>query len=194
MDMKILSRNFYERKTEKVAKELLGKILIRKINSKILSGKIVETEAYYGKEDPASRAYIGRPKYVVKLLYDEPGKALIYNVHANWLFNIVAHEKGKAGAILIRAIEPIEGIEDMIKNRKIKNIFELTNGPGKLTKALKINKELNGIFVTNIESPIIIIEGMNEEIEICSSHRIGVSRNLKKKLRFFIKGNKFVSK
>ncbi len=194
MDMRILPRNFYERKAEKVAKDLLGKILIRKINSKILSGKIVEAEAYYGKEDPASRAYIGRPKYVVKLLYDEPGKVLIYNVHANWLFNIVAHEKGKAGAVLIRAIEPIEGIEDMIKNRKIKNIFKLTNGPGKLTKALKINKELNGIFVTNIESPIIIIEGMNEKIEICSSHRIGVSKDLKKKLRFFIKGNKFVSK
>lgn len=192
--MRILSKDFYERKTEKVAKDLLGKILIRKINSKILSGKIVETEAYYGKEDPASRAYLGRPKYVVKLLYDEPGKTLIYNVHANWLFNIVAHEKGKVGAILIRAIEPINGIEEMIKNRKVKNIFELTNGPGKLTKALKITKELNGIFVTNIESPITIIEGIKEEIEICSSHRIGVSKNLKKKLRFFIKGNKFVSK
>lgn len=192
--MKVLSKNFYERKTEEVAKDLLGKILVRKINSRILSGKIVETEAYYGKEDPASRAYFGRPRYVVELLYDEPGKALIYNVHANWLFNIVAHEKLKAGAILIRAIEPIDGIEDMIKNRKVKNIFKLTNGPGKLTKALKINKELNGIFVTENESPIIIIEGMKEEIEICSSYRIGVSKDLKKKLRFFIKGNKFVSK
>ncbi|MEM5791011.1 MAG: DNA-3-methyladenine glycosylase, partial [Candidatus Aenigmatarchaeota archaeon] len=107
--MKVLPRRFYERDTAKVAKDLLGKILIRKINSKFLKGKIVETEAYYGKEDPASRACLGSPKYCVELLYSKPGKALIYMVHGNWLFNVVAHEKSKAGAVLIRAIEPLNG-------------------------------------------------------------------------------------
>ncbi len=191
--MKVLPRKFYERDTAKVAKDLLGKILVRKINSKLITGKIVETEAYYGKEDPASRAYLGRPKYCVELLYSEPGKALIYMVHGNWLFNVVAHEKSKAGAVLIRAIEPLNGIEIMKKNRKVEKIFELTNGPGKLTKSLKITKNLNGTFVFKKDSPIFIVEG-EKNFEVGSSHRIGVTRDLKKKLRFFIKGNKFVSR
>lgn len=191
--MKILSKNFYERDTALVAKELLGKILVRKINSKILSGKIVETEAYFGKRDPASRAFSGRPKYCVKLLYDKPGKALIYNVHNNWLFNIVAHKKGKAGAVLIRALEPLEGIEIMKINRKVFDVKRLTSGPGNLSKALKITKELNGIDVTDKNSEIVIADN-KEKFKICSSHRIGVSRDLKRKLRFFIANNKFVSR
>ena len=193
-DMKILSKKFFERDPALVAKSLLGKLLIRKINSKILSGKIIETEAYYGKEDPASRAYLGRPKYCVKLLYDEPGKILIYMVHGNWLFNVVAHEKGKAGAVLIRAIEPINGIEVMKKNRKVKSLIELTNGPGKLCEALKIDISLNGKFVNQNKGPLMICKGGKEKFEICSSHRIGVTHDLKKKLRFFIKDNKFVSR
>jgi DNA-3-methyladenine glycosylase len=192
--MKIISKNFFERDPALVAKDLLGKFLVRKIDSKILAGKIIETEAYYGKEDPASRAYLGRPKYCVKLLHDEPGKILIYMVHANWLFNVVAHEKGKAGAVLIRAIEPVRGVEIMQENRKVKNLVELTNGPGKLSRALKIDANLNGKFVTQKRSPVIICEGKKERFKICSSHRIGVTRDLKKKLRFFIRGNKFVSK
>lgn len=191
--MKVLPRRFYERDTAKVAKDLLGKILIRKINSKFLKGKIVETEAYYGKEDPASRACLGRPKYCVKLLHDKPGKALIYMVHGNWLFNIVAHEKGKVGAVLIRAIEPLSEIEIMKRNRKVEKIFDLTNGPGKLTKFLRITKKFNEIFVNKKDSPILIVEG-EKNFEIESSHRIGVTRDLKRKLRFFIKGNKFVSR
>ncbi len=191
--MKILFKKFYERDTAEVAKDLLGKILVRKINSRVLTGKIVETEAYYGKEDPASRAYLGRPKYCVELLQDKPGKALIYMVHGNWLFNVVAHEKGKAGAVLIRAIEPLSGIEIMKKNRKVEEIFDLTNGPGKLTKALKITKKFNGIFVFNKSSPIFVVDG-EKNVKVASSHRIGVTKDLKKKLRFFIKGNKFVSR
>jgi DNA-3-methyladenine glycosylase len=192
--MKILSEKFFERDPALVAKDLLGKFLVRKINSKILVGKIVETEAYYGKEDPASRAYLGWPKYCVKLLHDKPGKILVYMVHANWLFNVVAHEKGKAGAVLIRAIEPIKGIEIMRKNRKVKSLIELTNGPGKLCKALKIDIKLNDKFLTHKKSDVTICEGKRENFQICSSHRIGVTKDLKRKLRFFIKGNKFVSK
>jgi len=191
--MKILLKRFYERDPAKVAKELLGKILVRKIDNKCLSGMIVETEAYYGKNDPASRAYSGRPKYCAKLLYDDPGKTIVYNVHNNWLFNVVAHEKGKVGAVLIRAIEPIEGIEMMKENRGVKEIKNLTNGPGKLSKALRITKELNGIYVTRRSSPIIIVDNKSR-VEICRSNRIGVTRDLKKELRFFIKGNLFVSR
>ena len=192
--MKVLPKKFFERDPALVAKELLGKILVRKLNSKILAGKIVETEAYYGKEDPASRASSGRPKYCVKLLHDDPGKILVYMVHGNWLFNIIAHEKRKVGAVLIRALEPLRGIEEMKKNRKVEKIFDLTNGPGKLTKALKIDKRFNGIPVTDKNGEILIVEGRAEKFEIASSHRIGVTKDLKRKLRFYVKGNRFVSR
>ncbi len=191
--MKILERKFYERDPATVAKDLLGKILVRKIDSKVLSGKIVETEAYYGEQDPASRAYKGRMKFN-ELMYAEPGRTFIYMVHGNWLLNMVAHLKGEVGAVLIRAIEPIQGIEVMVKNREVENFHSLTNGPGKLTKALAITKELNGVDVTNRKSELTVIEGEEREFEIVSSHRIGVRMDLPQELRFFIKRNKFVSK
>lgn len=191
--MKILERKFYERDPATAAKDLLEKILVRKINSKALTGKIVETEAYYGERDPASRAYKGRTKFN-ELMYAEPGRTFIYMVHANWLLNIVAHLKGEVGAVLIRAVEPIQGIEVMVKNRVVKNFRSLTNGPGKLTKALDITRELNGIDVTKRKSELRVTGGKKEEFEIASSHRIGVRMDLLEELRFFIKGNKFVSK
>jgi DNA-3-methyladenine glycosylase len=129
-----------------------------------------------------------------ELMYAEPGRTFIYMVHGNWLLNIVAHSKGEVGAVLIRAIEPVQGTDIMRKNRKMKNLYNLTNGPGKLTKALAITKELNGVYVTERKSNLTIIEGKKEEFEIISSHRIGVRTDLPRKLRFLIKGNKFVSK
>ena len=192
--MEVLPKKFYERNPAKVAKDLLGKLLVRKINQTQLIGRIVETEAYYGKEDPASRAALGRPKYCVKFLYDTPGKVLIYNVHKHWLFNVVAHKSKKAGAVLIRAIEPIKGIEVMKRFRKVKDPKELTNGPGKLTQALKITKELNGLFVTQTNSPIFIVKGKKVNFNIGKSKRIGVRKDLPQKLRFFILGNEWVSR
>lgn len=192
--MRILSRRFYERDPSLVAKSLLGKVLVRKIDSRVLSGKIVETEAYYGEEDPASRAYYGRPKFCIKLMHEKSGLTLIYMVHNNWLLNFVAHEKDKTGAVLIRAIEPLQGIEIMRINRRVNNLYHLTNGPGKLTKALVITKELNGIDVTDEKSELIVGEEKKEKFKVSSSHRIGVRKDLPQELRFFIKENKFVSK
>ena len=191
--MKVLPKDFYERDPALVAKELLGKILVRRLGSEVLSGKIVETEAYYGKNDPASRAYTGR-KIFNELMFLDVGKAFIYMVHANWLLNIVAHLKNDVGAVLIRAIEPLEGIEIMRKNRKVEDIRNLTSGPGKLTKALAITKEQNGIDVTERSSELTIAEGKMESFEIETSHRIGVKNDLPRELRFFVKGSKFVSK
>jgi DNA-3-methyladenine glycosylase len=126
-------------------------------------------------------------------LHDEPGKVLIYNVHNNWLFNIVAHEKGKVGAVLVRAIEPLNGIEEMRKNRKVKDLHDLTNGPGKLTKALNITKDLNGIFVTDEKSEIVVLDNKLNFV-LGSSKRVGVTKDLPFNLRFFVKGNPFVSR
>ena len=188
----VLTREFYERDPETVAKELLGKKLIRKLDKNLLEGIIVETEAYYGLHDPASRAYHGIKNYN-KPMWNEPGRAFIYNVHRYWMFNIVAHKLNQIGAVLIRAVEPTKGTEIMKKNRPVKKPFNLTNGPGKLTVALKINKDLNEVPVTSCESEIVIANN-KMEFEIGSSHRIGIRKDLERKLRFFIKGNKFVSR
>ena len=192
--MKPLPKSFYERDPATVARELLGKTLVRRLNHQTLSGKIVETEAYYGVNDPASKAYKGR-KIFNELMFLDVGKAFIYMVHGNWLLNIVAHPKGDVGAVLIRAIEPLQGIEAMKKNRGVKDLYALTSGPGKLTRALGITKEQNGLDVTKAENEIAVFEGVVEEdFEIGTSHRIGVKKDLPQELRFYIKGNKFVSK
>jgi len=190
--LEVLPREFYERAPVIVAEELLGKRLLRKSEENFLEGMIVETEAYYGLDDPASRAYHGMKNYN-KAMWEEPGRAFIYNVHNNWMFNIVAHEPDQIGAVLIRAVEPTKGVEIMRRNRPVGNIFHLTNGPGKLTKALKINKSLNRISVFSGESEIVVAN--NEmQFRIGSSGRIGVRKDLQKDLRFFIERNKFVSK
>lgn len=192
--MKILPKRFYERDPATVAKELLGKTLVRRLDHQTLSGKIVETEAYYGENDPASKAYKGR-KAFNELMYLDVGKTFIYMVHGNWLLNIVAHPKGGVGAVLIRAVEPLQGIEFVMKNRVVRDVYALTSGPGKLTKAMGITKEQNGLDVTMAENEIAIFEATAfEDFEICSSHRIGVKRDLPLELRFYIKGNRFVSK
>lgn len=192
--MKVLPRSFYEREPATVARELLGKVLVRHLASQVLSGRIVETEAYYGEDDPASKAYKGRKPFN-EPMFREAGRTFIYMVHGNWLLNIVAHLQGDVGAVLIRALEPLQGVEIMKKNRKTEDIKALTSGPGKLTKALAITKGLNGVDVTDNNSSLVVIEGSEKEIlDICTSRRIGVKMDLPQNLRFYIKGNIFVSK
>jgi len=191
--MKILSRRFYARNPKIVAIELLGKVIVRKVGNKKLSGMIVETEAYYGDKDPASRAYKGKKKYN-SVMWDLPGKLFIYMVHGNWLLNIVAHGKDSVGVVLIRAIEPLDGIDEMMKNRKVKDIENLTNGPGKLTRAMGIDKRLNGFDVTKRNSEIVVVDSGFRPKSIANSYRIGVTKDLPEKLRFYLKGNRFVSK
>ncbi|MGB9853634.1 MAG: DNA-3-methyladenine glycosylase [Candidatus Bathyarchaeales archaeon] len=190
---KVLQVEFYERDPALVARELLGKILMRRLNSQILCGKIVETEAYSGENDPASKAYKGRKQFN-ELMFMNVGKTFIYMVHGNWLLNIVAHPERDVGAVLLRAIEPLQGMEAMMKNRGVKDARALTNGPGKLTKALAINKKLNGLDVTKEDSELAVAESEMENFEICFSHRIRVKFDLPQKLRFYVKGNKFISK
>jgi DNA-3-methyladenine glycosylase len=189
---KLLSREFYERSPEIVAERLLGKRLGRKLGETLLEGIIVETEAYFGLNDPASRAYHGRKNYN-SAMWEQPGIAFIYNVHNNWMFNVVAHRSNQIGAVLIRALEPTKGLSVMKRNRPVRNTFDLTNGPGKLTKSLGIDKKLNGISIVSRKSEIFITD-TNAKFETSSSHRIGVRKDLEKKLRFFIKGNKYVSR
>ncbi len=191
--MKVLSKKFYEQSPEKVARELLGKTLVRRIGKVLLTGKIVETEAYFGREDPASRASFSE-KWEEKLRR-EPGRVFVYMVHNNWMLNIIAHKPNEVGAVLIRALEPLQGIEEMVKHRKRKNIKELCSGPGKLTQALKIDKSLDGMPVFLEKSELVIIDGKRiKEEDIVKAYRIGVKKDLPEPMRFYIRENSFVSK
>jgi DNA-3-methyladenine glycosylase len=188
----VLGGSFYSRDPADVASNLLGKYLIRVIDEKSLESIIVETEAYYGSEDPASRAYHGRKSYN-DVMWREPGRLFIYNVHKYWMLNFVSHIENRIGGVLIRALEPVKGIDILLSNRPVKEITELTNGPGKLTQALAIDKSLNGFPAIEKSDPIHVLDN-DSELQIVKSHRIGVTRDLSKKLRFFVKDNRFVSK
>lgn len=189
---KKLPKTFYIHPAQKVAKDLIGKIICRKIGKDLLSGIIVEAEAYPGKFDPASHSYIGKTKRN-SALFEEGGKAYVYFTYGNhYCFNVVTGFKDRGNGVLIRAVEPLEGIEIMSKNRKIKDIFELTNGPGKLTKALDIDGKLDG---ENLCGEVIFIAEpiSNKSYKVLSSRRIGISRNIDKLYRFYMKDNPFVS-
>jgi DNA-3-methyladenine glycosylase len=191
MQLSVLGKEFYNRDTETVARDLLGKILVRRLGDVLLGGVVVETEAYFGADDPASRAFLGKKQYN-RVMFDEPGHLFIYNVHQYWMLNFIAHDNG-AGGILIRAIEPTIGVETMMKNRPVKKLRDLTSGPGKLTLALGVDKSLNGGPVTDENSPVTVLDNQME-FEISTSHRIGVTRDLPDHFRFYVKGNQFVSK
>ena len=184
---------FFQRPADIVAQDLLGKLLIRLKDDIPIGGMIVETEAYFGKDDPASRAAKGGK--IGSLMYRKPGYALVYMVHANWLLNIVTGYKGEASAVLIRAIEPLIGIHHMTINRNTDDIFLLASGPGRLTKALEIDDSFNNYRVNAIDSPLKILYYIElEDDEIDRSHRIGVKEDLPEPLRFYIRNNPYVSK
>jgi DNA-3-methyladenine glycosylase len=172
-------------------KELLGKILVHKTKEGICKGKIVETEAYLGKNDPVS---IGcrKVKNMPKSLLKGPGHAFVYFTYGNhWMFNVVAKKPGIFGAVLIRALEPLKGTDLMKKRRVINDIKNLTSGPGKLTKAIGIDKRHDGLDLTK---DVLFIENSYKKYEIVKTTRIGLSAGEDLQLRFYIKDNDFVSK
>lgn len=196
MKYKKLTQNFYGGDTLKVAKALLGKYLVRKYHSKKLAGRIVETEAYVGPNDLASHASRGKTSRN-SIMFDEAGYWYVYLVYGlNYCLNVVTEKKGYPAAVLIRALEPITGIEIMMKLRGINDINQLTNGPGKLCQAFRINKKLNGTKAFGNE---LYIEDRGYRVsgsEIKSANRVGVDYAGKykdKKWRFYLKDCQFVS-
>ncbi len=191
---KPLPRLFYEKSVVDVAKNLLGKILVREYDNKILAGMIVEVEAYNGQNDPASHAYRGKTKRN-KVMWKNPGTIYVYTIYGiHYCLNLVAEPKGIPAAILIRALQPILGIQEMMKNREIYFLKNLTNGPAKLTKALKIDIKLNGRDAT-VKGPLYVIDNpVKKHIDIISSSRIGIKQGKDKPWRFYIKDNEFISK
>lgn len=187
---RLLPVSFYSRHTVVVARELLGKILCRRLDGKILSGRIVETEAYLGQGDPASHAFRG-PTPRSSIMFGPPGRAYVYFVYGNHhCFNIVAHN-GEAGAILVRALEPISGVPEMMKRRKAKILENLTNGPGKLTQAMGITRAENGADLA--DGNLMILDAPSTKEIILASPRVGVRTARAKPYRFSLRGNVFVS-
>ncbi len=190
-----LKRKFYMNDAITVAVELLGKIIVRKIRNRILTAKIVETEAYLGDLDPGSHAFRGITERN-KVMFGTGGLVYIYFIYGNYFcFNVVCGEKGTANAVLIRAAEPLEGIHQMEFYRgKIKNKFELTNGPAKLCLAMNIDKKLYGNDLTDDKHIFISELNKKQNFDILTSKRIGLNKGAEFPYRFFIKGNPFVTK
>ena len=183
--MSTLSRKFYSRDTVKVAKELLGKKLVRKVGNSTISGIITETEAYRFDDDPASHAFRGMTKRN-KAMFGEVGRAYVYFTYGMYYcVNAVARSSSyDAGAVLIRALEPKRGIEKMIKNRRTEEITNLTSGPAKLTQALTITKKQYGVDLTK-RMDLYITDGI-EEKKIIASPRIGIKNGIEKLWNFKI--------
>ena len=191
MNKNILPTEFYNRSPDEVARELLGKILVHYHNGICCSGRIVETEAYFAENDPANHAACGRTKRNSPM-FGPPGTVYVYFCYGNhWLVNAVTEEKGKASAVLIRAVEPLNGIEIMRKRRKVKKDVDLTNGPAKLCAALGITDKQNEISL--LKKPLMIIDDGIPLPQFKTSERIGINVGTEIKGRYYIPGNKYVS-
>ena len=199
MGIKKLPLNFYKRKDVVViAKDLIGKIVVTKFNGLITSGRIIETEAYVAHIDKASHSFGGRRTVKNEHMYAHPGTAYVYICYGmHQMFNVVTNEKDIPDAVLIRAIEPMEGIDIMLqRTAKPKLDFTLTKGPGNVGKALGIFKKHSGLHLLDDEIYLADDGFKLKESEIGISNRIGVESAGTDALlpyRFYIRGNKYVS-
>lgn len=199
-DKALLASNFWESNDVlTIAEKLVGCELVSSIGDVVTSGIIVETEAYRGRDDKACHAYNGRRTERTEILYHEPGRAYIYLCYGiHHLLNFVCGKTGTADAVLIRAIQPLQGIEYMAKRRNMAhNNKNLTNGPGKLSDAMAIHTKYSGISVTEEGSPIKVFKLGDQDFEINKSKRIGITYAEECAdwlWRYTMKGNKYVSK
>jgi DNA-3-methyladenine glycosylase len=189
---KILDRGFYSRDTAVVAKELLGKLLVKRDENLMLSGIITETEAYYGHDDPASHAFRGRTPRA-NIMFGRAGIAYVYFCYGMYhMLNAVTEREDVPGAVLIRAVLPVCGTDIMCSRRNTSDIKKLANGPGKLTTAFCIGSDDNGKDLTvagNSPGDLTIIElaAIPDEASILQTTRIGISSAKEKYLRFVLK-------
>lgn len=142
--MRPLPRSFYDRDTVTVARNLLGKVLVKEFRGKILSGRIVEVEAYRGSDDPASHAHRGLTDRN-RVMFEAPGHAYVYFTYGmHYCLNVTTEPAGQPGAVLLRAVQPLKGIPVMIKHRRTRDPKSIANGPAKLTQAFAITKNRTG--------------------------------------------------
>lgn len=198
-----IQREFFKREALEVAKDLLGKNLIVETDEGTMKVRLVEVEAYTGEEDKACHTYGGRRTARTEVMYKEGGHLYVYLIYGMYnMLNIVTGRQGSGQAVLIRAGEPLEGLDLMVKNRFYKNYKDLssyqkknlTNGPGKLAQALGIDRSYNGIDI--LGEKIYLEDDDYSDFEIEKSKRIGIDYAEEARdylYRFYIKGSKFLS-
>ncbi|MFQ5458812.1 MAG: DNA-3-methyladenine glycosylase [Myxococcota bacterium] len=183
---------FYRRDCAAVARDLLGAILVRREGDRIIAGTIVENEAYYGGDDPASHAYRGRTPRNAPM-FGPAGHAYVYFVYGNHhMLNAVCGEKGEAAAVLIRALAPLAGFERMRRRRGVARDRDLANGPGRLTHALGIGAAQNGVSLAGRE--LFVCAPWARRGVVARTKRVGIAGKSKARLRFYLKQSAFVSR
>jgi DNA-3-methyladenine glycosylase len=197
--MHALDRYFYERDPRRVARELLGKVLIRQDGKMRLTARIVEVEAYLGEKDPASHSAAGRTLRNA-VLFGPPGFAYIYFIYGNhYCLNVSCEPDGQAGGVLFRALEPLTGIEQMAQARGITlnrtgDLRQLTSGPGRLAEAFGITRVRdNGADLTSDSGTLWIADDGFRAGRIRVTPRIGITKAADRPLRYLLEGNPFVS-
>ncbi len=199
-DIKILPKEFFlNRNVVEISKDLLGKVLVTQIDGEMTMARIVETEAYDGTVDKACHAFPDKLTQRTAVMFKEGGRSYVYLCYGiHHLFNIVTEREGHAKAVLIRAVEPLEGLEIMKKRRNQENLHQLTNGPGKVTQALGITTLNNDTVLYEKGSRIWLGDFLQiPNFDMVSTTRIGVEYAGDDALlpwRFYIKNNPFISK
>jgi DNA-3-methyladenine glycosylase len=188
-----LPSSFYDRSTEQVARELLGAILEHRSADGVASGRIIETEAYLGPDDPACHAVAGRTERTWHL-HGPPGIAYIYFIYGvHWCFNAVTREEGHGSAVLVRALEPIAGLDLMRQRRPgARRDIDLANGPGKLCQALGVDGSLDGARLDRGPLRILVGEPV-DDAQVDVTARIGITRAADWPLRWLVRANPYVS-
>ena len=177
--------------TASLARDLIGKVLVRESPEGAASGRIVETEAY-GIGDAAGHAYRGMTERN-RSLFLEPGRAYVYLAYGvSSMLNVSSEAPGIGAGVLIRALEPLEGLAVMRRNRGVERLRDLARGPGRLAAALRIDRSLNGLDLCR-QGPLWLGVDDPEPGEIGQSVRIGISRDAERPLRFYLRGSAFVS-
>ncbi|MBW7843527.1 MAG: DNA-3-methyladenine glycosylase [Ignavibacteriales bacterium] len=195
----VLPKKFYIRPVLAVAKDLLGKVLIKTESKKMFAGRIVEVEAYDGSIDEASHSYNGKTKRN-EVMFNTGGCLYVYFTYgAHFCSNIVTGKEGYGNAVLIRAVEPLAGIDYMIVNRfnrelkSDKELYNLTSGPGKVSKAFGFDSSYSGMDLTNSSVYLLDQPRLNSN-KIGISKRIGITRSVDLPWRFFEIGNPYLSR
>jgi DNA-3-methyladenine glycosylase len=195
-----LERAFFGRDARRVARELLGKVLVRRTSNCYLAARVVEVEAYLGERDPAAHAAAGSTARNF-VLFGPPGFAYVYFIYGNhYCLNVSCEREGKAGSVLFRALEPLAGIDEMARARGLvvhapADLPKLTSGPGRLAEAFGITRARdNGCDLTSPRSSLWLGSDGFRAKELCVTPRIGITKATAECLRYVIAGNRFVSR
>ena len=185
--------SFFARPADIVARELLGALVVSRIGRRRTTARIVETEAYLGYRDPASHGYLHRRNERNAAIFGPPGSWYVYLSYGiHWCANLVCEAEGTASAVLLRGLEPVEGVAIMRERRGPRDDRDLCAGPGKLCQALGITRRLDGLMMAG--SPVVVQPGrVGLPVEVETTIRIGITKAADWPLRFLVRGNRHVS-